>query len=115
MPAPFAESPDSSCRSRREAQPLPHRAFKAAQAAQRAGDLGLEIQVLNRMQATRGKTGFDEYLISSWLAIAYVEQRDFTRVEPLLVAAARSPYAPADQRKGFMEAAIGILGTPARR
>jgi hypothetical protein len=89
--------------------------FKAAQAAQRAGNLGLEIQVLKGMQATPGKTGFDQYLISSWLAIAYVQQRDFTRAEPLLVAAAQSPYASAGQRKGFMEAAIGILGTPPRK
>jgi hypothetical protein len=87
--------------------------LQQAQAAARAGDVSLEIATLLQAQAIRGrKSDYDSYLIDSWLAVAYVHEREFAKAEPLLVAAAQSPYASAAQRKGFTEAAVSILTTP---
>ncbi len=84
--------------------------LREARAAQQAGNLDLEIATLLRAQSSHGhKTAFDDFLINSWLAVAYVNEREFSKAEPLLVAAAQSHYASPGQRKGFLQAASDIL------
>lgn len=100
--------------------------LKAAQAAQQAAmdarfahdspvesaQLQIEIRELLLAQTSKGqKTAFDEYLIDSWLGVAYVRTRDFAKAVPLLQAAALSPYATPAQRKGFLQAATSILNS----
>ena len=87
----------------------------AAQQAQRAGNVDLEIQALLKAQAASRKTEYDHYLINSLLATAYVNKREPAKAVPLLIAAAQSPYASPAQRKGFTEAAVGFLNSPPGR
>lgn len=81
-----------------------------AREAKVAGDIDVEIDALLKAQAASGrKTEYEKFLIDSWLATAYMLERDLAKAEPLLVAAARSPCASSAQRKEFTETAMGIL------
>lgn len=97
--------------------------LKAAQAAQRAAmdarlahdsqreaeELQVEIQELEVAEASGGKTAYDEYLIDSWLSVAYVNVHDFAKAVPYMQAVASSQYATPRQRKAMQQAASTIL------
>ncbi len=83
--------------------------LKAAQDAQKAQNWDVEIQKVQEAQAQKcTKTPYDEFLMNSWLAVAYVQTKDFAHAAPALQMAAESQYASAAQRKQFMTAVVGI-------
>jgi len=83
--------------------------LKAAQDAQKAQNWALDIQKVQEAQAQKcTKTPYDEFLMNSWLAVGYVQTKDFAHAAPALQAAAESQYATPAQRKQFMSAVVGI-------
>src|SRR6185437_8000904 len=83
--------------------------LKAAQDAQKAQNWALDIQKVQEAQAQKcTKTPYDEFLMNSWLAVGYVQTKDFAHAAPALQAAADSQHATPAQRKQFMSAVVGI-------
>jgi hypothetical protein len=83
--------------------------LKAAQDAQKAQDWALDIQKVQEAQAQKcTKTPYDEFLMNSWLAVGYVQTKDYAHAAPALQAAAESQYSTPAQRKQFMTAVVGI-------
>ncbi|HTT04924.1 MAG TPA: hypothetical protein VMF64_06510 [Steroidobacteraceae bacterium] len=83
--------------------------LKAAQDAQKAQNWTLDIQKVQEAEAQKcTKTPYDEFLMNSWLAVGYVQTKDFAQAAPALQAAAESQYSSAAQRKQFMTAVVGI-------
>lgn len=85
------------------------RDLKDAQAAMNARDYDKEITALRAALAARGKrSAYDDFLINSWLGVAYVNQKDYAQAAPVLEAAAESQYALPAQRGGMLGAVVGI-------
>src|SRR6185437_2618714 len=85
--------------------------LKAAQDAQKAQNWTVDLQKLQEAEAQKcTKTPYDEFLMNSWLAVAYLNTKDYPHAATALQAAAESQYASAAQRKQFMAAAVGIYG-----
>lgn len=83
--------------------------LKAAQDAQKAQNWALDIQKVQEAEAQKcNKTPYDEFLMNSWLAVGYVQTKDFAHAAPALQAAAESQYSTEAQRKQFMQAVVGI-------
>lgn len=83
--------------------------LKAAQDAQKAQNWALDIQKVQEAEAQKcTKTPYDQFLMNSWLAVGYVNTKDYSQAATALQAAAESPYASAAQRKQFMTAVVGI-------
>ncbi|HEX4051119.1 MAG TPA: hypothetical protein VHY19_09595 [Steroidobacteraceae bacterium] len=83
--------------------------LKDARAAMNARDYDREITSLREALAGRGqRSAFDDYLINSWLAAAYVNERNYAQAAPVLEAAAESQYAPPAARSGMLAAAVAI-------
>jgi hypothetical protein len=83
--------------------------LKAAQDAQKAQNWSLEIQKVQEAQAQKcSKTAYDEYLMNSWLGVAYVNSKDYASAAPALQSSAESQYASAQQRKAMMQAVVSI-------
>lgn len=83
--------------------------LKAAQDAMKAQNYTLEIQKLQAALAAKGnRTAYDNYLINSWLGVAYVNTKDYANAAPALQAAAQSQYATPAQQRTMMQAVVGI-------
>lgn len=83
--------------------------MKAAQDAQKAQNWTVEIQKVQEAQAQKcNKTPYDEFIMNSWLAVAYVSLKDFGNAAPALQSAAESQYSSPNQRRLFMQDVVSI-------
>lgn len=83
--------------------------LKAAQDAMKAQKYDVEIQKLQDALAAKGqRTPYDNFLINSWLGVAYVNTKDYQKAAPALEAAAESQYANPAQQKTMLTAVVSI-------
>lgn len=80
--------------SREVAKPL-----SDAQKAMTAGDFATALTDIKTAQAVTDRTPYDDYLINSFLAQAYIGQKDYASADAPMEAAADSPALPDDQKK----------------
>jgi len=83
--------------------------LKAAQDAQKAQNWNLEVEKLQAALAAKGERNpYDNFIIDSWLGLAYVNLRNYSDAAPALEAAAKSRYASAAQQKTMLTAAVSL-------
>jgi tetratricopeptide (TPR) repeat protein len=83
--------------------------LKAAQDDQKAGNYAAEIQKLQTALAIpKKRSAYDDYLINSWLAVAYVQTKSYDNAATALQAAAASQYANASQKKTYLSAVVSL-------
>ena len=76
-------------------------ALSAAQKALEATppDVDGALADIKQAQAVTDRTPFDDYLINSYLARAYIQKNDYASADAPMEAAADSPLLPDDQKK----------------
>lgn len=83
--------------------------LKAAQDAQKAQNYDLEVQKLQDALAAKGqRTPYDNFIINSFLGVAYVNLKNYPSAAPALEAAAESQYADSAQQKAMLQAVVSI-------
>jgi hypothetical protein len=83
--------------------------LKAAQEAMNKHDYQLEVQKIQSAMALKGKrTPYDEFIMNSWLGVAYTSLHQYAQAAPALEAAAESRYATPAMQKQFLTAVVGI-------
>jgi hypothetical protein len=80
--------------SREVAKPL-----SEAQKAMQSGDYATALTDIKQAQAVSDRTPYDDYLINSFLAQAYIGQKDYASADAPMEAAADSPAIPDEQKK----------------
>ncbi|HEX4049257.1 MAG TPA: hypothetical protein VHY19_00065 [Steroidobacteraceae bacterium] len=86
------------------------KSLKAAQDAKNANNYDLEIQKIKEAQNTPkcNKSPFDEYLMNSWLGVAYIGTKDYADAATALQAAAESQYTTSAGRRQMLQAVVSI-------
>jgi hypothetical protein len=71
----------------------------AVQTALKTSDYAAALASIKAAQAVDGRTPYDDFMINTFLASIYIQQKDYTSATAPLEAAADSPAIPDDQKK----------------
>jgi predicted Zn-dependent protease len=71
----------------------------AAQKALQAGDYATALAKVKEAQAVADKTPYEDYIVNTFLAQVYIQQKDYADATGPLEAAADSPAIPDDQKQ----------------